>query len=725
MNDKEIRRFFSIGIAIIFLVISMVVVSAEEDCAPQINLPDDSVTMYAWEFPNDLFGAYKIELNDIVSAVDVYNGAYPGWCVDFGTNIGKGHDHPHNVQLFSSYDSNLPDYLVHENWSKVNYVINNRGDVNPVDVQRVIYRLINFGPWQWDYTDYAPMGDTVNCEVVNSMIDEAKTNVEEGWCPDDGDKMAVICDPGVEHPFQITFIEVVLGNDGPFTCSPVVDLPDGTADFFAEEFPDGFPSAYKIELADISGDVDVQDGLYNGWCVDFGTSIDEDGQPHDAQLFSSYDSNLPEHLAHENWSKVNYVINHVSEGADVVDVQLAIYRLINFGPWKWDHSYGPVDILEPEYSIVDDLVDDALLNSGSWCPGCGDKIAVICDPGVNHPFQITFIEVVLCEQNPTIGEPSDPTNGDTDNIIEESNEDKPGVVVSGTRNRPPVAVINIDPIVGFVGEDIGFDGSDSTDDGSIKEWFWEFGDGTTVTGEIVTYQYLESGTFTVRLTVTDNTDRTNTVEETVVIRQPNNPPSMPVISGSKTGSVEKSNTYSFTASDVDGDLVRYVVDWGDDSEDTSLFVDEDTSVELVHTWESSGLYEISVYAEDEYNAVSDGNTLLVMVDVGVSFIDDEIHGYLLDEDNDGRFDVFYSNETKAETIVETQSDGSVLIDGDGDGVYEYLFGSAGLVPYEESTGDSQKVSGDDMPWLFVLLGLLAAIFIVILVMVKKGIIYLE
>ena len=58
---------------------------------------------------------------------------------------------------------------------------------------------------------------------------------------------------------------------------------------------------------------------------------------------------------------------------------------------------------------------------------------------------------------------------------------------------------------GTVGELIEFDGSASSDpDGTIASYAWDFGDGSTGTGATPTHAYLQAGTFTVALTVTDN-----------------------------------------------------------------------------------------------------------------------------------------------------------------------------------------------------------------------------
>lgn len=71
----------------------------------------------------------------------------------------------------------------------------------------------------------------------------------------------------------------------------------------------------------------------------------------------------------------------------------------------------------------------------------------------------------------------------------------------------------------ILGETSTFDGSASSDsDGSITEYSWNFGDGSTATGSNVTHAYAAAGTYQTVLAVTDNDGATGTTTATVIIQ---------------------------------------------------------------------------------------------------------------------------------------------------------------------------------------------------------------
>jgi PKD repeat protein len=77
--------------------------------------------------------------------------------------------------------------------------------------------------------------------------------------------------------------------------------------------------------------------------------------------------------------------------------------------------------------------------------------------------------------------------------------------------QPPVAVFTVEPTYGQPPLEVEFDASDSYDeDGEIKTYRWDFGDGITQLSKKVTHTYGTPGTFQARLQVVDNDNYTGT-----------------------------------------------------------------------------------------------------------------------------------------------------------------------------------------------------------------------
>ena len=83
-------------------------------------------------------------------------------------------------------------------------------------------------------------------------------------------------------------------------------------------------------------------------------------------------------------------------------------------------------------------------------------------------------------------------------------------VIEVRENTVPVAVFTV-PARPIVGEEVTFDGSASYDDGEIVSYVWDFGDGTTGSGAVVTHVYNAPGSYQVTLTVTDDTGLTGSL----------------------------------------------------------------------------------------------------------------------------------------------------------------------------------------------------------------------
>jgi len=81
---------------------------------------------------------------------------------------------------------------------------------------------------------------------------------------------------------------------------------------------------------------------------------------------------------------------------------------------------------------------------------------------------------------------------------------------------PPSAAFSVSDRTPSVDSAVTFDASVSSDaDGTVQNYRWEFGDGTTATGETVSKQFNRPGKYEVELTIEDDDGKTTTVTETV------------------------------------------------------------------------------------------------------------------------------------------------------------------------------------------------------------------
>ena len=89
------------------------------------------------------------------------------------------------------------------------------------------------------------------------------------------------------------------------------------------------------------------------------------------------------------------------------------------------------------------------------------------------------------------------------------------------------AIFTVSPLAPSAGQNVFFNGSDSTSDSGITLYAWDFGDGTTASGVAVTKVFSAASTYVVRLSVTallDGTIATTTENVTVTQTAPSSDP---------------------------------------------------------------------------------------------------------------------------------------------------------------------------------------------------------
>jgi PKD repeat protein len=97
------------------------------------------------------------------------------------------------------------------------------------------------------------------------------------------------------------------------------------------------------------------------------------------------------------------------------------------------------------------------------------------------------------------------------------------------RNQLPVAMSTGVNASAYVGDPLIFDGSKSSDsDGRIVVFGWDFGDGSTGNGTLVKHAFAQVGTYSVKLTVTDDSGGSSfTSMNVTIIKKPTTPTPTP------------------------------------------------------------------------------------------------------------------------------------------------------------------------------------------------------
>ncbi len=94
---------------------------------------------------------------------------------------------------------------------------------------------------------------------------------------------------------------------------------------------------------------------------------------------------------------------------------------------------------------------------------------------------------------------------------------------------------------------------------------------------------------------------------------PTNPPSIPIINGTKEGKPGIEYEFTFVSTDEDDDELFYKIDWGDETvEETDVFP-SGIEVTASHTWEEKDTYTIKAKAFDPYGYESNWGTLEIII----------------------------------------------------------------------------------------------------------------
>jgi PKD repeat protein len=144
----------------------------------------------------------------------------------------------------------------------------------------------------------------------------------------------------------------------------------------------------------------------------------------------------------------------------------------------------------------------------------------------------------------------------------------------------------------------------SNDDGPISSWLWEFGDGQTATTQNPAHNFLASGSYQVKLTVTDGDANTASKSKNVVVTAAGN-----VAPDAEFDLVCAALRCDFNdnSTDSDGTVDARSWDFGDGSEGSS-------EVNPVHTYASAGTRTVTLTVTDNSGATKSVSKQAVTTD---------------------------------------------------------------------------------------------------------------
>ncbi|MCL3861295.1 PKD domain-containing protein [Actinotalea sp. K2] len=156
---------------------------------------------------------------------------------------------------------------------------------------------------------------------------------------------------------------------------------------------------------------------------------------------------------------------------------------------------------------------------------------------------------------------------------------------------------------------VSVNGSGSSDvDGTIVGYAWDFGDGATGAGVTASHTYATSGTYTVRLTVTDNAGATGTTTRQVSVAGPPPANQVPVAVFSSSVSDLAVSVDGSGSSDPDGTVAGYAWDFGDGA--------TGAGVTASHTYAAAGTYTVTLTVTDNQGATGTVAAEVTVVEPG-------------------------------------------------------------------------------------------------------------
>ncbi len=607
-----IKKTVIVSVTVLILLVTSGIASAHIE----VNLPQNPVTMQV-QYPGSQ-SYFDTQLKNISSGFDVLNRSYIDWCVAKNIYINPNQDYA-NTRLYSIYNMSMPSSLWHDNWSKVNYILNHK-------VQNIPYWQIQYAIWY-----LLDFGDAGLTSVGWSMVENASL-YGDSYSPTYFDIIGVIADAGLNIQKQLLEVRLVDPNgdaDG-----------DGVRNIDEDVDADGNPHNDDTDADGISNYLDNDDDgdgiltiieVTDG--TSFGQDVDNDGTPNYLDINSDGDCKKD---ACEGRDDVdgdgipNYLDANDKDGpyGDLDHDGLQNYVEDNLGTNKTNS--------DSDEDSVDDYTET---NGGSPIDTDNDTVIDANDPDDDDDGILTIIEVTDGTQfgqdvdNDSIPNYLD-TDSDGDGLLdhEEGTGDHDGDGVPNYLDpddlQAPSKVENLSAVDAKDGKiDVYWD--PATDNVGVDH-YEVFRDGTliqNVTGTIYQDTELINGhsyTYTIRAvdaagnqgnfsdsaigtpTKTPSAIHINPSENT----QTSDSNDAPIANASAgepySGKVNESITFNASySSDPNQDVLSYYWDFGDGTNSTGKIIS--------HVYTAVGVYNVTLTVSDSHGKTDSDRTIASVI----------------------------------------------------------------------------------------------------------------
>ena len=270
-----------------------------------------------------------------------------------------------------------------------------------------------------------------------------------------------------------------------------------------------------------------------------------------------------------------------------------------------DADEGETTTLAATFSDVD--TDDTHTASIDWGDGTPAEAGTVTESGGSGSVAATH--TYAQNGSYTVGLRVSDDDGGVSNLVTAA------VTVDDV---DPVADFSFSPSGPVVGSEVSF--TDASTSSDAITWEWDFdtstdsdSDGTpdndvNSTLSNPSHTYAVTGTFTVRLTVSETDGDVATVEKQVTVIEPS---MAPIVDGGPDQIADegKTTTLAATFTDVDnGDTHTASIDWGDATPAEAGTVNEsDGSVAATHAYADDGIYTVTVTVSDDGGGVGEGS----------------------------------------------------------------------------------------------------------------------